>query len=431
MDTTTAQKTIKYPVNARKGKERIRKCMDNYLQFISEIERQLQKGKGWFSEEIVTSLIDLIVSVVKFTDGIHSKPNVQLAEDLDKFGTFSEIKLSINNNLLLIKDEDLIFILKLMQIFKIEGFYKENHFLFIRENRNIETTIHHDVVGREMEGDDLSLIDDTWIPEKFLYEVAKESINSGYAELAIKENIKLIAIHDVFLILKPCSEFGRRLLSKDGIPVDIFNKYYKVIYLDYRKLNTLIELVKSIFATYYIIIGEFYSILVCDECNSLYFRKKEYADNDENQPLTCSGVCYKQIWKRKNPLASARDDCFNNQREWVKLSLYLSQIDETSNICKDCPMDLLVNKISRGDCPLLWNIYGERIEKKFIQNNGYSYQANLCRKRQNKWLSNKLNKIINTKKEFCKSCPLQVFPDAGECPSLCKKYGDQLAKVAK
>ncbi len=431
MGTPTAQKQIKYPINARKGRERIRKCMDSYLKFIREIEKQRQKGKEWFSKEIVNSLIDLIVSVVKFTDGIHSKPNVQLANKLENSGTFNEIKLQINNKILLIREEDLVFLLKLMQIFKIDEYNKENHFIFIKENRTIETIVHHDVVSREIDGADLSLIDDTWIPEIFLYEVAKESIKSGYAELPIKENIKLIATHDVFLIIKPYSEFGSRLLSNDALPIDILNKYYKVIYLDYKKINNFNEIVKSLFATYYIVIGEFIQIYMCDECNSLYLKKREYEDFNDDLPLTCSEVCYKQIWKRKNPLASIKDDCFNNQREWVKSILCINQIVETNNLCKDCPMNLLVNKVSRGGCPLLWNIYGEQIEKKFLQNNGISYQANMCRKRQNKWFSSNLKKTINIKKEFCKSCPLQIFSDAGECPSLCKKYGDQFEKIAR
>jgi len=238
-------------------------------------------------------------------------------------------------------------------------------------------------------------------------------------------------------------KIGRKLLKINAIPMNLGDQdfqslrpHYKISTLGKKDTfwSSLIELTKSIFVQYYVILGGFHAVRVCDECNCLLLAKEEDTTSfDENgNPVSatvCSTACYKIIRRRKFPLIAAREDCFNNQRQWLKDRLFKDSIEETASYCKKCPIDLRKEKRSRGECPFLYEKYLDSIEEKSILMNGWSYKADECRKRQIKWYREHVQKPIYRRREECIDCPLTIYPDAGGCPFLCEKHGERLEKL--
>lgn len=435
----TVTKFKKIPAEIRRGRKAISNCLNSYLLLIKELEKEYKAKEIVFTYDIMYLLKSLLASVDHFNGNVTSKVNdAKVLETKDEQKVLTQLVINTEFSKLLVKNKELQQILRLMQYFKIEEQYGEGHFDLISEDRNIRTVIEHDFRNRDVTFDSIAKFHHDWIPDLYLSATAAESMKWGEAEMEIEEGINIRSSQEISYTVAPSSEFARNLLKINAIPMNLGDQdfqpqrpHYKIGSLGKKETfwSSLIELTKSIFVQYYVILGGFHAVRVCDECNCLLLAKEEdfssfYKDGNALSATVCSKTCYKIIRRRKFPLIAAREDCFNNQREWLKDRLFKDSIEETASYCKNCPIDLRKEKISRGECPFLSKKYLNEIEAKSILMNGWSYQADLCRKRQIKWYREHVKKSVYRRREECIDCPLMIYPESGDCPFLCEKYGE-------
>jgi len=432
--TKIIKKKPNYPNCSKKGNPEISKCLDKSLLLIKQLEITYGNSETYFTDNLATYIQELLESIDNFHSRKQLKNNFSVLHTRNDDGEIISKVFSTKYQSLTVTNDDLQYLVRLMQYFKIEENEGCEHFLLIKERRQIDTNIYYAFLENENTSKKTAEMHDNWIPEKFLYDTAKESMRWGDAEWEIKKGVKITSSQNLSYIIKPYSNFGNRLISRNSLPINIKKDYYQISPFDNLKWYSIIDLMQSLFVQYYVITGGFYSVQICDECNCLFLRKQDSDTNIAKKSLTaitCSSTCYKAIWKRKNPLESLREDCFNNHREWLKDKLYTDSIKETSRYCIDCPIDLRSKKFSRGECPFLCKKYGVKIENEFHKMTRRSYQADICRQRQNNWFQNHINKNIFRRAKDCDNCPIEnnLYPHAGFCPILRKKYNSQLNKI--